>query len=107
MNIDTLSIARELRAAELPREQAEAIAAAIGRSVVEGSAKKVDLDLMKADLKAEISNHKVESKADFAFIRTEMEKLRTEIEKGRNQIMTWVIGAVLAVGGTIIAVIKL
>lgn len=89
MNIDTLSIARDLKAAELPAAHAEAIAAAIGRSVVEGSATKDDLNLVKIELKGDI------------------EKLRTEIEKGRNQIMTWVIGAVLAVGGTIIAVIKL
>lgn len=89
MNIDTLSIAKDLRAAELPSEQAEAIAAAIGRSVTEGSATKDDLNLVKFDLKADI------------------ERLRTEVEKTRNQIMTWVIGAVLAVGGTIIAVIKL
>ena len=96
MNIDTLSIAKDLRAVELPSEQAEAIAAAIGRSVNEGSATKADLEMTKIDLKAE-----------FAVIRTNMEKLRTEIEKGRNQIMVWVIGSILAVGGTIIAVIKL
>ncbi|WP_174296905.1 hypothetical protein [Sphingomonas bacterium] len=41
MNVDTLSIARERRAADLPPEQAEA------------SATKVDLDLVHVDLEAE------------------------------------------------------
>ena len=44
MNVDTLSIARELRAADLPPEQAEAIAAAIGRAVAESSATRGDID---------------------------------------------------------------
>lgn len=89
MNIDTLSIAKGLRATELPSEQVEAIAAAIGRSVNEGSATRDDLNLLKFQLTGGI------------------ERLRTEIENTKNQIMTWVIGSVLTVGGTIIAVIKL
>ena len=38
MMVDTLTIARELRATDLPTRQAEAIAAAIGRSVTEAGA---------------------------------------------------------------------
>ncbi|MBW6532816.1 CCDC90 family protein [Sphingomonas sp. RRHST34] len=44
MGIDTLSIAKDLRAAALPQDQAEAIAAAIGRATSEGAATKSDLD---------------------------------------------------------------
>ena len=40
MSVDTLSLARELRAADLAGPQAEAIAAAIGRAVTEGAATK-------------------------------------------------------------------
>ena len=44
MGIDTLSIAKDLRAAALPQDQAEAIAAAIGRAMSEGAATKAELD---------------------------------------------------------------
>ena len=44
MGIDTLSIAKDLRAAALPQDQAEAIAAAIGGAMSEGAATKADLD---------------------------------------------------------------
>lgn len=89
MNIDTLSIARDLKAAALPPEQAEAIAAAIGRSVTEGVATKSDLDLLDQRLTARI------------------EALRTEIEKSRNQIVLWVIGSQVTLAGLVIALIKL
>ncbi len=88
MNIDTLSIAKDLRAAELPAEQAEAIATAIGRSVNEGSATKADLNILESGL------------------RTEIEKLRTEIEKSRNQTIIWLIGAQVALTSIMIALLR-
>ena len=50
MSVDTLSLARELRAAHFEGEQAEAIAAAIGRSVTETTATKADLAQLGAEL---------------------------------------------------------
>ena len=82
MMVDTLTIARELRAAELPSGQAEAIAAAIGRSVTETAATKADLDLVKHELKV-------------------------EIERTRNQILIWIMSAMVALAGLIVAVVKL
>ena len=54
MMVDTLTIARELKAAELPVGQAEAIAAAIGRSVTETAVTKTDLDVLKQELKGDM-----------------------------------------------------
>lgn len=42
MTVDTLPLAKELRAAELSSTQAEAIVAAIGRAVLEGVATKAE-----------------------------------------------------------------
>ena len=82
MMVDTLTIARELKAAELPAGQAEAIAAAIGRSVTETAATKADLELVKHELKA-------------------------DIEKVRNQVLIWVVSTQIAVAGLSLAIIKL
>ena len=89
MMVDTLKIARELKAADLPSGQAEAIAAAIGHSVAETAATKADLELAKQEL------------------RSDIERLRTELERTRNQLLTWIVSAMVALGGVIIAVLKL
>ncbi len=57
MAIDTLSISRDLKAAEVPAVQAEAIAAAIGRSAgdsMENAATKSDLAQVESRLEAKI-----------------------------------------------------
>lgn len=54
MSVDTLSIARDLRAAELPPAQAEAIAAAIGHSIGETAATRADLREVKLEIEAKI-----------------------------------------------------
>jgi hypothetical protein len=100
MNIDTLSIARDLKATELPAAQAEAIAAAIGRSVTESAATKADVDAARASLEQKVAA--VDSKLDL-----KIEALRTEIERARNQLMVSFIGTQVALAGIIIAVIKL
>ncbi|WP_375428174.1 hypothetical protein [uncultured Sphingomonas sp.] len=82
MNIDTLSNARDLKATELPAAQAEAIAAAIGRSVTEGVATKLDIQLME-------------------------ERLAAKIEVAKTQILIWLMGVIIATAGAIIAVVKL
>ena len=82
MIVDTLTIARELTAAELPGGQAEAIAAAIGRPVTETTAIGSDLDLAKHELKA-------------------------DIERARNQLLIWGASTQIAIGGLVLAAIKL
>ena len=96
MMVDTLTIARELKAADLPEGQAEAIATAIGRSVAESSATKADLELTKHELRSEIEH-----------VRTDIERVRTELERTRSQLLTWIMSALVALAGLIIAVVKL
>lgn len=100
MMVDTLSIARDLRAAEPPPEQAEAIAAAIGRSISEASATKADLEIVRTALKADIDQ--LRSSVD-----AKIEQVRTEIERARNQLMITFVSTQVALAGIIIAVIKL
>lgn len=88
MNIDTLSIARDLEATELPAEQAEAIAAAIGRSLNEGAASKADLDVVA---------HKIEAME---------ERLTAKLEGVKSQLLMWLAGTIFAAAGVLIAVIK-
>ena len=96
MLIDTLSIARDLKATELPPEQAEAIAAAIGRSVTEGAASKADMQLLRADFQV--------LRAD---LQSSEERLTARIETASKQLLIWLMGVVVATGGLIIAVMKL
>lgn len=81
MNVDTLSIARELKAAELPAAQAEAIAAAIGRSVSETAATKSDVT------------------------QSEL-RLESKIEQLQGKLLVWFIGTQVAVGALIVALVK-
>ncbi|WP_156677721.1 hypothetical protein [Sphingomonas profundi] len=89
MTVDTLSLAKELRAAELSSVQAEAIAAAIGKAVVEGVATKSDVQLLRADL----------SQAEA--------RLEAKIETVHSRLLTWFIGTQIAVGALIVALLKL
>jgi hypothetical protein len=122
MNIDTLSIARDLKAAELPAGQAEAIAAAIGRAVRETTVTKADLesafgsldakiDRVEASLEARIDRVEASLEARIvsleARIDTKIEQLRTEIERTRNQLLIGFVSSQIALAGIIIAVIKL
>ena len=111
MNIDTLSIARDLRAAELPPEQAEAIAAAIGRAVSESSATKADVQLATAATDAKIDQVRGSLDAKIEQVRgsldAKIEQVRTEMEKLRSSLLTSLIGTQIAIASVIIAVIKL
>lgn len=111
MTVDTLSLAKELRAAELSSTQAEAIAAAIGRAVVEGTATKSDIQLVRADLdqgkaslRAEIEQSKLELRAEIEQSKLE---LRAEIERVRSTLVMWFIATNLTLAAIIIAVVKL
>ena len=111
MNVDTLLIARELRAADLSSEQAEAIAAAIGRAVAESSATKADLELVRSDLAHKIEQVRADLDRKIEQVRADLdrkiEQVRTEVERAKNQVILWVITSQVTLAGVIIAVIKL
>ena len=100
MSVDTLTLAQRLRAAELPANQAEAIAAAIGAAVLEGAATKDDLAATKIELKAEIDQVRTS-------LELKMEQLRTEIERAHNQLFVRMVSTQTALAGLIVAAIKL
>ena len=69
MSIDTLTLSRELRAADFAQPQAEALAAAIGKAVTETSATKADLAELRAATKADLAELRAATKADLAELR--------------------------------------
>ncbi len=93
MSVDTLTLAKELRAADIAVPQAEAIAAATGRAVVETSATKADVVQLGTELRGEIGRLGSD--------------LRVEIERSRNQLIMWFVATQLALGGLVVAAIKL
>jgi hypothetical protein len=88
MNVDTLAIARDLRATELPAAQAEAIAAAIGRSVNDGVATKPDIEIIVQKIDALDA------------------WLTATIESARSSLLIWLMGIIVASVGVVIAVLK-
>lgn len=89
MSVDTLSIARELRAADMPQAQAEAVAAAIWTSINEGTATKSDIALVRSEL----------TQVKF--------ELEAKIEALQSKLVMWMIGSQITVAAVIIAAIKL
>lgn len=97
MNIDTLAMAREFRAAEFPPAQAEAIAAAIGHAVTEGAATRSDLNELRLALTGKIDQ-----------LGTKLEaKLDARIESLRSTLTLWFVGTGITMAGVIIAAVKL
>jgi len=111
MGIDTLSIAKDLRAAALPQDQAEAIAAVIGRAMSEGAATKGDLDRLgeRVDarfvdarfaqvdarfdqIEARLEEADVKVDARFAQVATDLrlieERITARIESAKTQLLT-------------------
>ena len=85
MTVDTLTLAREFRAAEFPTGQAEALASAIGRVSVE-------------------SMDSVATKADLAGVEA---RLEGKIEAMQSKLLIWFMSSQIAVGALIVALIKL
>ena len=102
MSVDTLTLAQRLRAAELPANQAEAIAAAIGAAVLEGAATKDDVAAAKAELKADIAGVRSDVDQVRSGLELKVEQLRTEIERARNQLFVGMLG----LAGVIIAAVR-
>lgn len=100
MSVDTLSLAKELRAADLAPTQADAIAAAIGRAVVGTSATKADLIQVEERLAARLDRQGGD-------LRTEIAKLETKVEAAVSRLLFWLIGLFVGVGGLVVAAIKL
>ena len=96
MAVDTLSIARELKAAELSAIQAEAIAAAIGRSAGDS----MENAATKSDLKSEATLLRAEIDAMGS-------RLEAKIEGVQSRLIMWFVGTQVAIGALVVALLKL
>jgi DNA-binding transcriptional MerR regulator len=127
MAIDTLKIARRLRAAGFTEPQAEAVVASV-QEAAEGAefATKGGLDEVRSELKAEIAALRSELKAEIAALRSEsreaalrletrIEALKSEMAAIKADILNSVFGLILgalvvniiAMIGAVFAVAKL
>lgn len=107
MTVDTLSIARELRAAAIPDAQAEAIAAAIGRSAMEDMsnlATKADLGQLERASKADLAQLERASKADLSQLES---RIDVKLEQLRSSLIMWFVATNLTMAAIIIAASKL
>ena len=106
MNIDTLAIARDLRATELPAAQAEAIATAIGRSLSEGVATKSDIEIIVQKIDALGARIEASERTLGARIDMVDAQLTAKIEGARSSLLIWLMGVIIATAGALMAVLK-
>ena len=120
MAIDTLKVAKRLRAAGFTEPQAEAVVAAV-QEATEGAdlATKTDIAELRTELKAEIAELRTEFKAEIADLRSELRqaelRLEAKIETIKADILNRVFGLILgtlvvnivAIVGAVFAVAKL
>ena len=110
MLIDPLAIARDLRAVELPPEQAEAIASAIARSLSDGAAVKSDFNLLarKIDALETTLTTKLDALDRTMAARHEAldAQLTSKIDNARSSLLVWLMGVIFATAGVIITVLK-
>ncbi len=89
MSVDTLSIARELKATKMPAAQAEAIASAIGYTVHENLATKGDLREINAEMR-------------------EMEaRIDARMEAMQAKLIMWMVSSQIALAAILLAALKL
>jgi len=125
ISFDALKLARNLRAAGMPSEQAEAVAEAeaeaLGEFVQSHLATKRDIAELKqatsdckSELKLEITAVRSELKEDIANVRQEIANVRQEIASVRvelhsfkTEIIKWNIGTTVTLVAIMLAVLRL
>ena len=100
MSVDTLSISRELREADLPGAQADAIAAVIGRALTDSLETKTELTAFIGEMRSSFGalDHRLDAIE---------QRLVGKIEASRSSLLIWFIGVVVALGGLGVAIAKL
>ncbi len=96
--VDTLTVAQELTAGGIDRNQAEVIAGAIGHAVQQD-------DHVTADqFKAGLSELRAELRAE---LRTEIAGVRTEIANLETRLVRWMAGTVIATATLTVGILRL
>ena len=115
---DTLKATRELEAAGIEPRQAEAITNTMRDAVVEGVATKSDIARLESGIASpetkvgsDIASLETKIGSDIASLETkigsDIARLETKIEKDIAHLETRMLAAIIAVGGIVIAAIKL
>ena len=109
--LDTLSLARELRAANIEGPQAEAIAAAIGKALVDATASKTDVAAVKSEVelvRVELIALRREVGQGNDALKSELNaNIKASVESLRSSMILWLIGVGLALASLITALLKL
>ena len=126
---DTLKLARKLRDAGMPADQAEAVAEAFGEFVHAYLATKDDINDFRTDTKAEfakvrqeiadlraelkhdIADLRAETQAEFTKVRQEIGSLRVELKQDiaglRSELYRALLMQTFAIAGIVFALLKL
>ena len=97
--IDTHETVRQFLAAGIPDKQAEAIVAAISR---------VDSEVVtKADFKQEVAAVKAELKQEIAAVRADLDVLRSDVKAEISAAINKMMLAQIAIAGLLFAALKL
>ena len=105
--LDTLSVAQELTAGGIDRDQAEVIANAMRKLAQQGD--HVTSDQFKAGLaevRTEIAELRTEQRTDIAGVRTEIADVRTEIAALETRLIRWMVGTVLATAALTFGILR-
>ena len=105
--LDTLSVAQELTAGGIDRDQAEVIANAMRKLAQQGD--HVTGDQFKAGLaevRTEIAALDTRLSTQIAGVRTEIAEVRTEISTLETRLVRWMVGTVLATAALTFGILR-
>ena len=104
---DTHRFVKRLTESGFTEKQAETLAAEHVALLNANLATKADIETVRADIetvRADIETLRLETKADIETLRQES---RANIEAAKSDMLKWMLGAMIAQGGLIVALIKL
>ena len=115
---DTHKFVKRLTAGGFTERQAEVLAEEQVNLLETNLATKADMAAVRADIagieavsKADIAGIEAALKADIAALKADLEfkmsQLEVKVEASKTDLLKWMIGAMIAQGGLIIALIKL
>ena len=123
--LDTLSVARELTAGGIDRDQAEVIANAMRKLAQQGdhvtgdqfkaglaevrteiAEVRTEIAALDTRLSTQIADLRTEQRTGIAGVRTEIAEVRTEIAALETRLIRWMVGTVLATAALTFAILR-
>ena len=104
---DTHRFVKNLTAHGFTETQAEALADEQAHLLNANLATKTDIETIKADLQVEIEKVRAAIQTVKADLQVEIEKVRAEIQTVKADLLKWMVTAMIAQTGLIVALVRL